>query len=50
MLGRRFRTFNVIDDFNRELLHVEIDTSITGKRLIQVFERLRLGSAACPMS
>lgn len=27
--GRRFRTFNVIDDFNRELVHVEIDTSIT---------------------
>ena len=37
--SRRFRTFNVIDDFNRELLHVEIDTS---KRLIRVFERLRL--------
>lgn len=40
--GHRFRTFNVIDDFNRELLHVEIDTSITGQRLIRVFERLRL--------
>ncbi|APG26667.1 transposase [Syntrophotalea acetylenivorans] len=40
--GRRFRTFKVIDDFNRELLHVEIDTSITRKRLIRVFERLRL--------
>lgn len=40
--GKRFRTFNVIDDFNREVLHVEIDTSITGKRLIRVFERLRL--------
>ncbi len=40
--GKRFRTFNVIDDFNRELLHVEIDTSITAKRLIRVFERLRL--------
>ena len=40
--GRRFRTFNVIDDFNRELLHVEIDTSITGQRLIRVFKRLRL--------
>ena len=39
--GRRFRTFNVIDDFNRELLHVEIDTSITGKRLIRIFEQLR---------
>jgi putative transposase len=40
--GKCFRTFNVIDDFNRELLHVEIDTSITGKRLIRVFERIRL--------
>jgi putative transposase len=40
--GKRFRTFNVIDDFNRELLHVEIDTSITAKRLIRVFERIRL--------
>lgn len=40
--GKRFRTFNVIDDFNRELLHVEVDTSITAKRLIRVFERIRL--------
>jgi putative transposase len=39
--GNRFRTFNVIDDFNRECLAVEIDTSITGRRLIRVFERLR---------
>ncbi len=40
--GKRFRTFNVIDDFNRECLAVEIDTSLTGKRLIRVFERLRV--------
>lgn len=40
-VGKTFRTFNVIDDFNRECLAVEIDTSITGKRLIRVFERLR---------
>lgn len=39
--GNRFRTFNVIDDFNREILAIEIDTSITGPRLIRVFERLR---------
>lgn len=39
--GSRFRTFNVIDDFNRECLAVEIDTSITGHRLIRVFEQLR---------
>jgi putative transposase len=39
--GKTFRTFNVIDDFNRECLGVEIDTSITGRRLIRVFERLQ---------
>lgn len=39
--GRRFRTFNVIDDFNREALHIEVDTSITSVRLIRIFEHLR---------
>lgn len=39
--GKTFRTFNVIDDFNREGLAIEIDTSLTGRRLIRVFERLR---------
>jgi len=39
--GRRFRTFNVVDDFNRQALHIEIDTSITSMRLVRVFERLR---------
>ena len=39
--GRRFRTFNVVDDFNREAPHIEIDTSITSARLVRVFERLR---------
>lgn len=39
--GRRFRTFNVVDDFNRELLHIEVDTSITSTRLIRVFDQLQ---------
>lgn len=39
--GNRFRTFNVIDDFNREAVTIEIDTSITAKRLIRVFERIQ---------
>jgi putative transposase len=39
--GRRFRTFNVVDDFNREVVHIEIDTSITSSRLVRVFEQLR---------
>ena len=36
--GKRFRTFNVIDDFNRESSAIEIDTSITGLRLIRVLD------------
>ncbi|MCB1707089.1 MAG: transposase family protein, partial [Halioglobus sp.] len=39
--GRRYRTFNVTDDFNREALHIEIDTSITSARLVRVFEQLQ---------
>lgn len=39
--GKRFRTFNVTDDFNREAIHTEIDTSITSTRLVRVFEQLR---------
>jgi putative transposase len=40
--GSRFRTFNVIDDFNREAVAIEIDTSLTARRLIRVFERLQI--------
>jgi len=47
--GTRFRTFNVIDDFNREVLAVEIDTSITGRRLIRVFERLQASRGLPPV-
>src|SRR3546814_797605 len=39
--GRRFRTFNVVDDFNREALHIEVDTSISSTRLIRIFEQLK---------
>ena len=40
--GSRFRAFTMIDDFNREAIGIEVDTSITSKRLIRVFERVRL--------
>src|SRR5690606_42133663 len=39
--GRRFRTFNVVDDFNREALHIEADTSISSTRLVRIFEPLK---------
>jgi putative transposase len=39
--GRRFRTFNVEDDFNREALHIEVDTSISSLRLVRIFEQLK---------
>ncbi len=38
--GRRLRTFNGTDDFNREVLHIEVDTSITSARLVRVFSEI----------
>jgi putative transposase len=38
--GRRFRVFNVEDQFTRRGLGVEIDTSLPGKRIVRVLERL----------
>lgn len=38
--GRTFRTFNVIDDHNRELLAIEIDTGISGRRVTRVLDRI----------
>lgn len=40
MSGRRFRTFNVVDDFNREALAIEIDLSLPAARVIRVLERV----------
>lgn len=40
--GRAFRTLNVIDDFNREALWIEIDTSLPAERVIRVLEILAL--------
>lgn len=38
--GRRFRILNVIDDYNRESLVIEIDTSLPSLRVVRVLERL----------
>lgn len=38
--GRRFRTFNVLDDFSREALAVEIDLNLPSARVIRTLERI----------
>jgi putative transposase len=38
--SRRFRLFNVIDDFNRESLAIEVDTSLPSLRVIRVLNRI----------
>jgi len=38
--GRAFRTFNVIDDYHREAIRIEIDVSLTAERVVRVLEKL----------
>lgn len=38
--GQRFRTFNVLDDFSREILAVEVDTNLPAARIIRVLDRI----------
>ena len=38
--GRRFRTFNVVDDFNREALSIEIDLNLPAQRVVRVLDRI----------
>ena len=38
--GRRFRTFNVVDDFNREALSIEIDLDLPASRVVRVLDRI----------
>lgn len=38
--GRRFRTFNVVDDFNREALSIEIDLNLPALRMVRVLDRI----------
>lgn len=41
MVGnRKFRTFNVIDDCTREVLAIEVDTSLSSRRIIRTLERI----------
>jgi len=38
--GRRVRCLTIVDDCTRECLAIEVDTSLTGKRVVAVLERL----------
>jgi len=39
--GRRFRTLNIVDDYTRECLAIEVDTSLGGGRVVRVLEQLK---------
>jgi putative transposase len=38
--GGRFRTFNLVDDFNREALEIEVDLNLPAPRIIRVLDRI----------
>ena len=38
--GRYFRTFNVLDDFNREGLGIEVDVSLPAARVVRALEQI----------
>lgn len=38
--GRRYRLLNIIDEFNRELLDIEVDTSLPSRRVIETLNRI----------
>lgn len=47
MSGQRFRTFNVLDDFNREALAIEVDTTLPAARVVRVLDRV-VAWRGCP--
>lgn len=38
--GRKLRCLNIVDDCTRECLVIEVDTSLTGRRVVTVLQRL----------
>lgn len=38
--GRSLRLFNVIDDFNREALGIEVDFSLSSERVIRLLKQI----------
>jgi putative transposase len=44
--GRAIRTLNIMDDYNREALWIEVDTSLPAERVVRVLESLLLWRAS----
>ena len=44
--GRAIRTLNILDDYNREALWIEVDTSLPAERVVGVLENLLLWRSA----
>ena len=38
--GRRLRCLNIVDDFTKQCLSIEVDTSLPGRRVVDVLQRL----------
>ncbi len=38
--GRSFRTFNVLDDYNREALGIEVDLSLPAERVVRALRQI----------
>ena len=38
--GRSFRTLNMLDEYSRECLAIEVDTSLTGARVARVLDQI----------
>ncbi len=47
--GRRFRTFNLLDEGVREVLAIEVDTSLPTERVIRVLEQV-IAWRGCPQA
>jgi putative transposase len=38
--GRKFRTFNIIDDYNREALAIEVEYALPSSRVVDMIKRV----------
>ena len=41
--GRKFRVLNLLDDFNREALAIEVDTSLRAERVVRYLSKSSSG-------